>query len=113
MTPTVVGDGAVAAGGEEEHLILKSVRTQRPAVAKDHCLSGSPVIEIDLRAVLRLDCTRLDCTPVYRLRCWRPHRCGGHSGSRESGHAQKVPASQTAFIIINISIFHLFILNPC
>jgi hypothetical protein len=24
-----------------------------------------------------------------------------------------LPASQTALIIINISIFHLFILNPC
>ncbi len=59
MTTTVVGDAAVAAGRQEEHLVLKSVRTQRPAVAKDYWLSGSPVIEIDLRTVLRLDCTHV------------------------------------------------------
>lgn len=59
MTTTVVGDAAVAAGRQEEHLVLKSVCTQRPAVAKDYWLSGSPVIEIDLRTVLRLDCTHV------------------------------------------------------
>src|SRR5271154_5455857 len=53
MTSPVVGDAAVAAGGQKEHLVLKRVRAQRPAVAEDHRLPCPPVVIVDLRPVLR------------------------------------------------------------
>jgi hypothetical protein len=55
VAATVVGDATVAVRGQEEHLVLKRVRGQRPAVAEDDRLPLAPVLVIDLRAVLRLD----------------------------------------------------------
>src|SRR5262249_48086266 len=52
---TVVGDAAVAATAEEQHLVLPGVGAQRPAVTEDDGLSRAPVLVVDLRAVLRLD----------------------------------------------------------
>src|SRR5262245_31612946 len=52
MATTVVGNGAIAMGGEEEHLVLESIRAQRPTMAKHDGLPSTPVIEVDLGAVL-------------------------------------------------------------
>ena len=42
MPATVMGDAAVAARGQKEHLVLKGVRAQRPSMAEDHGLSRAP-----------------------------------------------------------------------
>src|SRR5262249_30294767 len=52
MPPTIVGDAAIAARREIEHLILERVRAERPAVAENDRLPAAPVFVIDLRAVL-------------------------------------------------------------
>src|SRR6267142_2309915 len=52
VTAAIVRDAAVAAGGQEEHLVLEGVRAQRPAVAEDDGLSRAPVLVINLRPVL-------------------------------------------------------------
>src|SRR5215468_3126246 len=53
MAAAVMGNAAVAARGQKEHLVFPGVRAQRPAVAEDDGLSTAPVLVIDLRAVLR------------------------------------------------------------
>src|SRR6266446_5726475 len=55
MAASVVGDTAVAARGQEKHLVLKSVRTQRPAVTEDDGLARAPVLVINLCAVFGSD----------------------------------------------------------
>ena len=49
-----MGDAAVAASGQKEHLVFEGVRAERPAMAEDDGLSGAPVLVIDLRAVFRI-----------------------------------------------------------
>src|SRR5215831_7970459 len=51
MAAAVMGDAPVAVGGEIEHLIFPGIRTQRPAMTKDHGLPFAPVLIINLRAV--------------------------------------------------------------
>ena len=55
MPPTIVGDGAIALGGQEEQLLVPGVGVERPAVAEDHRLTRSPILVIDLCSVLRGD----------------------------------------------------------
>ncbi len=52
MPAAVVGDAAVAALGEEEHLVFERVGRQRPAVAEHDRLPAAPVLVVDLGAVL-------------------------------------------------------------
>ncbi len=52
MTSAVVGDATVAIRGQEEHLVLKGVCRQQPAMAEDYGLSRAPVLVVDLCAVL-------------------------------------------------------------
>jgi hypothetical protein len=47
----VVGDGAIALGGDEEQLFVPHVGGQRPAVAEDDWLAGAPVLVKDFRTV--------------------------------------------------------------
>ena len=47
----IVSDASIAALGEIEHLILKRICGQRPAVAEYDRLSAAPIFEINLRAV--------------------------------------------------------------
>ena len=63
VAAAVVGDAAVAARGQEEHLVFEGVGAERPAVAEDDGLSGAPVVVVDLRAVLGRDRAHmgLDC----------------------------------------------------
>jgi hypothetical protein len=56
VTATVVGDATIAAGGEEEHLILEGVGGEGPAVAEDDGRAVAPVVVIDLGAVLGGEC---------------------------------------------------------
>src|SRR2546422_11411365 len=55
MAAPIVGDAAISAGGQIEHLVLGSVRAERPAMAENDGLSTAPVLEIDLRAVFGRD----------------------------------------------------------
>src|SRR5262245_3675804 len=57
MAPSVMCDAAISVRGQEEHLILEGIRTERPAVAEHHWLPVTPIIVVDLRAVLGLDRT--------------------------------------------------------
>ena len=51
VAAAVMGDAAIAARGEIEHLIFEGIGRQRPAMTEDHRLSAAPVVVIDLRAV--------------------------------------------------------------
>ncbi len=55
MAAAVMGDAAIAAGRQIEHLIFKGISGERPAVAENHRLSAAPVLVIDLRAILGRD----------------------------------------------------------
>ena len=48
MAAAVMGDAAVSAGGQKEHLVFQGVRAQRPAMAEDHGLSAAPVLVVEL-----------------------------------------------------------------
>src|SRR3954467_11298128 len=53
-----MGDDAIALREKEEHLVVPVVGAQRPAVMKHQrvCVPGSPVFEVDLRAVFGRYC---------------------------------------------------------
>src|SRR5262249_48820860 len=55
VATAIMGDAAVAARGQVEHLVLERVGGERPAVTEDDGLTGSPIVEVDLRAVFRVD----------------------------------------------------------
>src|ERR1700686_2357191 len=58
VAATVSRDRAVAIGGDKDHLVVPHVGIERPAVAEDDRLAGSPVLVEDLGAVLGGDPTR-------------------------------------------------------
>jgi hypothetical protein len=66
VAAAVVGGGAVAVLGEEDHLILPGVGVEGPAVAEDDGPSFAPVLKIDLRAVLRRDGVLCFASAVFR-----------------------------------------------
>ena len=55
MTAAVVRDAAVATLSEEQHLVLESVGSERPAMAEDNRLPLAPVVVVNLRAVFRFE----------------------------------------------------------
>ena len=55
MSSAIVGDAAVSPGGEKEHLILKRIRTEGPAVAEYNRLTGAPVVKVNLGSVMGSD----------------------------------------------------------
>ena len=55
MSAPVMGDAAIAVGGQEHHLGFPAIRAERPAVAEHHRLSCAPVLVVDLRSVFRRD----------------------------------------------------------
>jgi len=57
MTATVSCDTAIAPLGEEKHLVLERIRGEWPPVAEDDGLTLTPVLVIDLGAVLRDHCS--------------------------------------------------------
>src|SRR5665213_2175896 len=52
VAAAVVGDHAIALIQEEQHLVVPVVGGERPAVAEDHGLAGTPVLVKNLDAVL-------------------------------------------------------------
>src|SRR5438094_213082 len=48
VAAAVMGDAAVAAGSQKEHLVFPGVRAQRPAMTEDHGLSAAPVLVVQL-----------------------------------------------------------------
>src|SRR5262249_40429552 len=69
-------DAPVAARSEEEHLVLERVRAERPAVAEDDGLTGSPVVVVDGRTVLGRD---------------RAHRCPPLDRSKQRSYPRADP----------------------
>src|SRR5215472_239044 len=60
MAAAVMREAAVAAVGEENHLVLPGVRAQRPAVTENHGLSLAPIFVVDLSAIIGCDrCHRM------------------------------------------------------
>src|ERR1700693_745109 len=53
---TVMRDGAIAVGGQEERLFVPGVGMERPAVAEDDGLARAPVLVKNRGAVLCSDC---------------------------------------------------------
>src|SRR5215470_12958687 len=56
VATAVMGNAAIAARGEIEHLVFESVSRQGPAVTEDDGLSAAPVVVVDLGAVLGGEC---------------------------------------------------------
>src|SRR5207237_10346542 len=55
MAAAIVGDAAISAGAEEDHLIFPGIGAQRPAMAEDDRPPASPILVIDLRPIPRRD----------------------------------------------------------
>src|ERR1700739_4388798 len=55
MTTPVVGYDAIAVLEEEQHLRVPVIGAQWPAVREHDWLSGTPILEVDLRSVLNCD----------------------------------------------------------
>src|SRR5262245_5331648 len=52
---TIMGYAAITAGGQKEHLVLKSICAQRPSMAEHDRLASAPVVEVDVGAIFRGD----------------------------------------------------------
>ena len=109
----VVRDHAIALVQKEHHLRVPVVQRQRPAVAEDHRLSRSPVLVVDLYAVVGCDRAhgreplivrrRVNNPKVTAARSWRvgapqkgqqPRRClGGAAGCAGDPAATSMIAS--------------------
>jgi len=46
-----MGNAAISPGSEKKHLVFKSIRAERPAVAENNGLSLAPVVVVNLRAI--------------------------------------------------------------
>src|SRR5450759_2183995 len=96
MAATVMGNAAIALGGQEQHLCLPAIRTEGPAVAEYHRPSCAPVLVIDLRTVFR--CNRAHSLPfllsaeVVNLSC------------SSNGLAQRQPRDDKTHSTIRVSI---------
>ena len=57
VAAAVVGDAAIAVGGQKDHLVFPGVGAQRPAVAEDDGLPAAPVlvVKVDGPGVLPID----------------------------------------------------------
>src|SRR6266849_9632108 len=58
MSATVMGDGAIAPGSQEERLVVPGIGIERPAMAEDDGLARAPVLVKNRRAVLGGNGTR-------------------------------------------------------
>src|SRR5262245_44594376 len=80
MAPSIMRDTAISARSEKEHLVLERIRGERPAVAEDYRLPRTPVVVVNLRAVLGSDRTHVT-TPSLIERKERPvKRKGAFAG---------------------------------
>src|SRR5882762_5101106 len=51
-----MGDTSISAFSQKQHLIIPGIRAQGPPVAEDHWLSRTPILVVNLRAVLGRNC---------------------------------------------------------
>ena len=77
MAAPVVGDDAIAAIQEEQHLRIPVIGRQRPAVAEHDGLPFAPVLVKDLNAVFGRDRTHERDSPFG----WRVERRRQHTPS--------------------------------
>src|SRR5262245_64042830 len=76
MAPAIMRDAAITARSEKEHLVLERICGERPAVAEDYRLPPTPVVVVNLRAVLSSDRTHVK-TPSRVERKERPAKRKG------------------------------------
>jgi hypothetical protein len=55
MAAAIMGNAAIAARRQEEHLVFKGIRAERPIMAEDNRLSLTQIIVINLRAIFGRD----------------------------------------------------------
>src|ERR1019366_2710097 len=70
MSAPVVGDGAIAAVKEEQHLGVPIIGRQRPAVAKHDGLTFAPVLVLDLSPIFRRNCRHV-LFSIFLMFCLR------------------------------------------
>src|SRR5262249_41052973 len=68
MPAAIMGNAAIAARGQKEHLVLECVRAERPAMAEHDGLPRAPVVEVDFSPVLGGDSAHV-VSPSF---AWRP-----------------------------------------
>ncbi len=58
VAAAVMSDAAITAGCQIKHLVLKGIRTQRPAVTENHRLPAAPVfvVNLDVGGIFFTDC---------------------------------------------------------
>ena len=86
VTASVVGDATITVRRQEKHLALPTVRIERPAVTELHGLSRAPILVVNLRAILRLQCAHASFSPIiecleFRRKAGRRERCGASRAS--------------------------------
>ena len=79
-----MGDTAIAARSETEHLVFERVRGKGPAMAEDNGLSGAPILVIDLSAIFGGDRAQISLMTFFRSSCWM-------SSARSSAQALDYP----------------------
>jgi hypothetical protein len=69
VTTAIMGNAAIAALSQKQHLIVPGIRAQGPPVAEDHGLSYTPILVINLGAVFgRNDRHRVTPDEVMNLK---------------------------------------------
>src|SRR5262249_30875868 len=81
VAAAVVGDAAVPARGQVEHLVFPGIRAERPAVAEDDGWAAAPVLVVDRRAVLRGDRAHRPVSSRNSRTC-RAYVASGRRGDR-------------------------------
>src|SRR5229473_590717 len=69
MPPSVMRDHAIAPLAEEEHLPVPVVRGKRPTMGENDRLTRSPILVINLRAILRCDRCHTSSWLLHRCEC--------------------------------------------
>src|SRR5450759_32324 len=100
MAATVVGNAAIAVGGQKHHLSLPAIGTEGPAVAKHHRLSCAPVLVIDLRAVFGRNRAHAPA-PFPFSRALSKRRCPTHAPQPSHSGWRAVPSYMVA--VLNFS----------
>jgi len=67
MATAIVGDTAIAVGRQEDHLTFPGIGVERPAVTEHDRLPCSPILVVNLRAVLGGDCAHVWCSILLSL----------------------------------------------
>ena len=85
----IVGDGAEAVRGHEEHLRFPAVGVQRPAVAEDDRLPGAPVLVVDPVPSFTTIVSLMLCSPCVAPRAAAVRGEAGEAASRRVGAEER------------------------